>query len=85
MSRELRSLGNIPPAEESTTTTTSSNDEGSPGAINSAITSDPGVPNTFEEAFFRPKSNVWRPAINEELVSYINRKAFKKRHRKLVI
>jgi hypothetical protein len=65
MTRELRSLGTIPPAEESTTTTTSSNKEGSPGAIHTAITSDPGVPTSLEEAFFEPMSHVWRPAIYE--------------------
>jgi hypothetical protein len=78
MTRELRSLGTAPPAEESTTTTTSSNKEEAPGAIHSAIASDPGVPSTFEEALFGPMSHVWRPAIYEELVSFINRKTFKK-------
>jgi hypothetical protein len=86
MTRELRSLGTTPrPAEESTTTTITSNNKGSPGAIHSAITSDPGVPTTFEEAFFEPMSHVWRPAIYEELMSFINRKAFKKRDKKIVI
>jgi hypothetical protein len=51
MSRELRLQSTKPPAEESTTTTTSTNNEGSPGAIHSAITSDSGVPTTFEEPF----------------------------------
>jgi hypothetical protein len=85
MSRELRLLGTIPPTEESTTTTTSSKNKASPGAIHSAITSDPGVRNTFEEAIFGPKSNVWRPPIYKELMSFINRKAFNKRDKKLVI
>jgi hypothetical protein len=85
MQIELRSLVTIPPAEESKSTTTSSNNEGSPGAIHSAITSDPGVPTTFEKAFFGPKSNVWTPAIYEELMSFINRKAFKDQDKKLVI
>jgi hypothetical protein len=65
MTRELRSLGTIPPSEESTTTTTSSNNEGSPGAIHSAITSDPGVPTTFDKAYCGPMSHIWRPAIYE--------------------
>jgi Reverse transcriptase (RNA-dependent DNA polymerase) len=30
-------------------------------------------------------SHVWRPAIYEELMSFINRKSFKKRDKKLVI
>jgi hypothetical protein len=30
-------------------------------------------------------SHVWRPAIYEELMSFLNRKAFKKRDKKLVI
>jgi hypothetical protein len=81
MTRELSSLGTLPPAEESTTTTTSSNNEGSPGSIHSAITSDPGVPTTFEEAVFGPMSHVWRPAIYEELMSFINKKAFKNKIR----
>jgi hypothetical protein len=82
--RELRSQGTTQPAEESTTTTTSSNKEEAPGVIHSAITSDPGVPTTFEEVFFGPMSHVWRPAIYEELMSFINRKAFKKRDKKSI-
>jgi Reverse transcriptase (RNA-dependent DNA polymerase) len=85
MTRELRSLGTTPPAEESKTTTTSSNSKESLGEIHSAITSDPAVPTTFDEAFFGPMSHVWRPAIYEELMSFTNRKAFKKRDKKLVI
>jgi Reverse transcriptase (RNA-dependent DNA polymerase) len=50
-----------------------------------AITSDPGVPTTFEEAFFGPMSYVWRPAIYEELMSFIRKKAFKKQDKKHVI
>jgi hypothetical protein len=80
MTRELRSLGTIPPSEKSATTATSNNNEGSSGAIHSAITSDPGVPTTF----FGPKSNVWRPASYEELMSFLNRKAFKKQDKRLV-
>jgi hypothetical protein len=49
-----------------------------PREVYSAITSDPGVLSTFEEAFFGPMSHVWRPAIYEELMSFISRKAFKK-------
>jgi hypothetical protein len=75
MSKELRSLSSIPQAEASTTAVTSSNDEGSPRAIHTAI----------EEAFFGPKSDVWRPAIYEVLMSFINRKAFKKQDKKQVI
>jgi hypothetical protein len=40
--------------------------------VYSAITSDPGVPSTFEETFFEPMSHVWRPAIYEELMSVIS-------------
>jgi hypothetical protein len=65
MTRELRSMGTTPPAEEFTSTTSSSNKEESPGEIHSDITSDPGVPTTFEEKFFGPMSHVWRPAIYE--------------------
>jgi Reverse transcriptase (RNA-dependent DNA polymerase) len=43
------------------------------------------VPTTFEEAFFGPKSNVWRPEIYIELMSFTSRKAFKKRDKKQVI
>jgi Reverse transcriptase (RNA-dependent DNA polymerase) len=49
--------------------------------VSSAITSDPEVPTAFEEAFFVPKRNVWRP----ELRSFISRRAFKKRDKKQVI
>jgi hypothetical protein len=85
MTRELRSQSSTPSTEEATTTTTSINKEGATGAIHSAITSDPGVPTTFEEAFFGPMSHVWRPAIYEERMSFNNRKAFKKQDKKLVI
>jgi hypothetical protein len=85
MTRELRSQGITQPAEESTTPTTYSNNEEAPGAIHSAIISDPGVPITSEEAIFGPMSHVWRPSIYEELMSFINRKAFKKQDKKLVI
>jgi hypothetical protein len=64
---------------------TSSEDNEPPRRVYSAITSVPGVPTTFEEAFFGPKSNVWRPEMYEELMSYISRKAFKKRDKKQVI
>jgi hypothetical protein len=49
-----------------------------PRELYSAITSNPGVPSTFEEAFFGPMSHVGRPAIYEELMSFISRKSFKK-------
>jgi hypothetical protein len=64
---------------------TSSEDNEPPRREYSAITSDPVVPTTFEEAFFGPKSNVWRPAIYEELMSFISRRAFRKRDKKQVI
>jgi hypothetical protein len=34
---------------------------------------------------FGPKSNVWRPAIFEEVMIFISRRAFKKRDKKQVI
>jgi hypothetical protein len=64
MTRELRSQGIAQQAKESTTTTTYSNKEEAPGAIHSSITSDPGVPTTFEETFFGPISHVRRPMKN---------------------
>jgi Reverse transcriptase (RNA-dependent DNA polymerase) len=85
MTRELTSQGTTQPEEETTITTTSSNKDKAPEAIHSVIISEPGVPTTFKEAFFGPMSHVWRPAIHEELMSFINRKAFKKQDKKLVI
>jgi hypothetical protein len=49
------------------------------------VTSDPGVPQTFEEAFFGPNKEFWRPAIYEELISFISRKVFKKRNKQQII
>jgi hypothetical protein len=40
-------------------------------AIYSAVTFDPGVPQTFEEAFFGPNTEFWRPAIYDKLMSFI--------------
>jgi hypothetical protein len=54
-----------------------------PREVYSAIKSDPGVPSTFEEAFFW--THVSKPAIYEELMSFISRKAFKKQDKKHVI
>jgi hypothetical protein len=54
-------------------------------AIYLAVTSNPGVPQTFEEAFFGPNMEFWRPAIYEELMSFISRKVFKKRNKQQII
>ena len=54
-------------------------------AIYSAITSDPGEPSTFEEAFFGPDSKFWRPAIYKEIINFANRKVWKKVNKKVVI
>jgi Reverse transcriptase (RNA-dependent DNA polymerase) len=43
------------------------------------------VPTTFEEAFIGPKSNVWIPAIYEELMSFISRRSFRKKDKKQVM
>jgi hypothetical protein len=61
---------------------TSSEDNGPPREVFSAITSDLGVPTTFDEAFFGAKSDVWIPTIYEERMSFISRGAFKKRDKK---
>jgi hypothetical protein len=37
---------------------------------------------TFEDAFFGPKSNVWRPAIYGELMSLISRKLSRNKTRR---
>jgi hypothetical protein len=52
LTRERRALGVIPP--RSTGTEESKDDDEVVEAIYSAVTSDPGVPQTFEEAFFGP-------------------------------
>jgi hypothetical protein len=49
------------------------------------VTSDPGVPQTFEESFFEPNKEFWRPAIYEVLMSFISRKVFKKRNKQKII
>jgi Reverse transcriptase (RNA-dependent DNA polymerase) len=53
-------------------------------AIYLAVTSDLGVPQTFEEAFFGPNKKFWRPAIYEELMRFISR-IFKKRNKQQII
>jgi hypothetical protein len=50
-------------------------------AIYPAGTSDPGVSQRFEEAFFGPNKEYWRPAIYEELMNFISRKVSKKRNK----
>jgi hypothetical protein len=80
---ELRALGIIPP--RSTATEESKDDDEVVEAIYSAVTTNPGVPQTFEEAFFGPIKEFWRPAIYEELMSFISRKVFKKRNKQKII
>jgi hypothetical protein len=60
------------------------NDTEAVEAIYSAVISDPGVPQTFEEAFFGPNKEFWRPAIYEVLMSFINRKIFKNKDKQQV-
>jgi hypothetical protein len=80
LARELRALVITPTDSESVHTINET-----PREVYSAITSDPGVPSAFEEAFFGPMSHVWRPEIYGELMSFISRKAFKKQNKKHVI
>jgi hypothetical protein len=80
LARELWELGITPTDSESVNTINENSRE-----VYSAITSDPGVPSTCEEAFFGPMSHVWRPAIYEELMSFISREAFKKSDKKHMI
>jgi hypothetical protein len=42
-------------------------------AVYPAITSDPGEPSTFEEAFNGPNKEEWRKAILEELSNFVTR------------
>jgi Reverse transcriptase (RNA-dependent DNA polymerase) len=49
------------------------------------VTSDPGVPQTFDEAFVGPNKEFWRPAIYKELMSFISRKVFKTRNKQQII
>jgi hypothetical protein len=83
LTQELRALGVIPP--RSTGTEESKDDDEVVEAIYSAVTSDPGVPQTFEEAFFGRNKEFWIPAIYEELMSFISRKVFKKRNKQQII
>jgi hypothetical protein len=76
LTRELRALGVIPPRS-----TGIEEDDEVVEAIYSAVTPDPGVPQTFEEAFFGPNEEFWRPAIYE----VISRKVFKNRNRQQII
>jgi Reverse transcriptase (RNA-dependent DNA polymerase) len=79
LARELRALGITPTDSESVNTINETTRE-----VYSAITSDTGVPSTFEEAFFVPMSHIWIPAVYEELMGFSSRKAFKKRHKEHV-
>jgi hypothetical protein len=72
LTRELRALGATTP--RSTGTEESKDDDEVVEAIYSAVTSNPGVTQTFEEAFFGPNKEFWRPAIYEELVSFSGNK-----------
>jgi hypothetical protein len=83
LTRELSALGVIPP--RSTGTEESKDDDEVVEAIYLAVTSDPGVPQTFEEALFGPNKEFWRPAIYEELMSFISTKVFKKRNKQQII
>jgi hypothetical protein len=71
LARELQASAITPTDSESVNTINET-----PREVYSAIASGPGVPSTFEEAFFGPMSHVWRPAIYEELMSFISRKIF---------
>ena len=46
--------------------------------IYSAITSDPGEPTTFEEAWYGPEKDRWRPAIFKEIQNFIQKKVWKR-------
>jgi hypothetical protein len=60
LTRELSALGVILP--RSTGTEESKDDDEVVDAIYSVVTSDPGVTQTFEEAFFGSNKEFWRPA-----------------------
>jgi hypothetical protein len=61
LTRELRALGATTPRSTGTEESIEDDDE-VVEAIYSAVTSNPGVPQTFEEAFLGPNKEFWRPA-----------------------